>query len=285
MPVSLDAALDWRVFAFTLALCSAAALLAGLAPAWHASRANLNDSLKAAAPDPRRARLRTLLTVAQVAIGTLVLAVSGAARHHPAPPRHRARRLRSRSRRHLHHGHRISRAIRATRIAPLALRLEREARAIPGVASAAIGSRSLMRGSGMKTAVALPGQRGPHDLNASTNAVSPAWFETMGMSIVAGRNLVEADGARRHAHPRRGQPELRAPLLSRSEIPLGRQFGIGRDQIVKASFEIVGVVSDARYRSFREPFQPTIFSCFCGARAGDCVLPVGSARRRARPKR
>ena len=73
VPVSLDARLDARVFAFTFALCSTAALLAGLAPAWHASRARLNESLKTAFP----ARLRTLLTVAQVAIGTLVLAVSG----------------------------------------------------------------------------------------------------------------------------------------------------------------------------------------------------------------
>ena len=59
VPVSLDVTLDGRVFAFTLAVCSAAALLAGLAPAWHAARANLNDSLKSNSPDPRRARMRT----------------------------------------------------------------------------------------------------------------------------------------------------------------------------------------------------------------------------------
>ena len=65
------------------------------------------------------------------------------------------------------------------------------------------------------------------------------------------------------------------------EQPLGRQFGIGRDQIVTAAYEIVGVVSDARYRSFREPFQPTLFSCLCGARSGDSVfqLEVRSAGR------
>jgi ABC-type antimicrobial peptide transport system permease subunit len=105
-------------------------------------------------------------------------------------------------------------------------------------------------------------------LNASTNMVSPAWFETMGMSILAGRGLGEADGAERTPTP---------VVVNRSFVqrffpqgdPLGRQFGIGRDQIVKAQFEVVGVVSDARYRSLREPFQPTIFSCFCGVRSGD----------------
>jgi ABC-type antimicrobial peptide transport system permease subunit len=56
--------------------------------------------------------------------------------------------------------------------------------------------------------------------------------------------------------------------------PLGRQFGIGRDQVVTAAFEIVGVVSDSRYRSFREPFQPTLFSCFCGTKTGDSVFQL-----------
>jgi predicted lysophospholipase L1 biosynthesis ABC-type transport system permease subunit len=56
--------------------------------------------------------------------------------------------------------------------------------------------------------------------------------------------------------------------------PLGRQFGVGRDQMATAAFEIVGVVSDSRYRSFREPFQPTLFSCFCGTRTGDSVFQL-----------
>ena len=57
------------------ATAAQAALLAGLAPAWHAWRANLNDSLKSIAPDPRRARLRMLLTVAQVAFDPVLWAV------------------------------------------------------------------------------------------------------------------------------------------------------------------------------------------------------------------
>jgi hypothetical protein len=200
VPVSLDAALDWRGFTFTFVVCSAAALLAGFAPAWHAARANLNDSLKSLTPDPRRARLRSLLAVAQVAICTLVLADSAllvtTLRRLAAAPAGFDR------------DHVVTFTMDTTfaRYTPeqnrqLALRLEREARAIPGVAQAAIGSRSLMRGSGIKTAVALPGQRAGHELNTSTNTVSPAWFETMGIAIVAGRVLVEADGAEHKLTP------------------------------------------------------------------------------------
>jgi ABC-type antimicrobial peptide transport system permease subunit len=56
--------------------------------------------------------------------------------------------------------------------------------------------------------------------------------------------------------------------------PLGRQVGIGRDQVVAAAYQIVGVASDSRYRSFREPFQPTLFSCFCGTGTGDSVFQL-----------
>ncbi len=272
VPVSLDVTLDGRVFAFTLAVCSAAALLAGLGPAWHASRASLTDSLKSTMPDPGRARMRTVLTVAQVAIGTLVLAVSALL----VSTLHRlAATPAGFDRDHVVTFTMDTEFARYTaeQNRDLAARLEREARAIPGVAQAGTASRSLMRGSGFKTAVALPDTRAGHDLNASTNKVSPAWFDAMGMTILAGRGLTEADGA----------PRTPAPVVVNQSFvrhffpggqPLGRQFGIGRDQVVTAAFEIVGVVSDARYRSFREPFQPTLFSCLCGTRSGESVFQL-----------
>ena len=200
VPVSLDVTLDGRVFAFTLAVCSAAALLAGLGPAWQASRASLTDSLKSNLPDPGRARMRTLLTVAQVAIGTLVLAVSALL----VSTLHRlAATPAGFDRDHVVTFTMDTELARYTteQNRDLVARLEREARAIPGVAQAGTASRSLMRGSGFKTAVALPGTRAGHDLNASTNKVSPAWFDAMGMTILAGRGLTEADGATRTPAP------------------------------------------------------------------------------------
>ncbi|MCU1238577.1 MAG: hypothetical protein JWP63_6544, partial [Candidatus Solibacter sp.] len=272
VPVSLDAALDARVFAFTLLLCGAAALLAGLAPAWHTARANLNDSLKTATPDPRRARLRTLLTVAQVTIGTLVLAVSGLL----VTTLHRLGAVPA----GFDSEHVVTFTMDTTfakyskeQNRALAARLEREARAIPGVALAAVGSRSLMRGSGMKTAVAMPGQRGPHDLNASTNSVAPAWFDTMGMKIVDGRGLADGDGTDDGPTPAVVNQAF-AKRFFPNESPLGRYFGIGRDQIARASYRIIGVVTDSRYRSFREPIQPTLFTCMCNARAGDAFFQL-----------
>ncbi len=267
VPVSLDAALDWRSFAFTFAVCTAAALLAGFAPAWHAARPNLNSSLKSIAPDRRRTRLRSLLAVAQIAICTLVLSDSALLigtlhRLSTAPAGF--------DREHVitftidtEFARYASQQNRA-----LATRLENEARSLPGVAQAAVGTRSLMRGSGIKTTVAMPGERGGHELNASSNTVSPTWFETMGLSLVAGRNLAESDGAQRTPLPVVVNQSFVRRFFPHGD-PLGRQFGIGRDQIARPTHQIVGVVTDSRYRSFREPFQPTIFSCMCGEHAAE----------------
>ncbi|MEO6568535.1 MAG: ABC transporter permease, partial [Opitutaceae bacterium] len=68
---------DYRVFAFTLALAFIAAVAAGLFPAWLASRANVNASLKNdGSAFSRPSRVRHALVVAQVALCVTLLAAS-----------------------------------------------------------------------------------------------------------------------------------------------------------------------------------------------------------------
>ena len=266
LPVALDLKLDWRVFGFTLLLCAAATVLAGMGPAWHAARTSLLESLKCAMPDPKRARLRTLMGAAQVAICTLVLANSAllveSLRQLEAAPT----------------GFDSEHVVTFTVDAKLAgygaeqataavLRLEREARGLPGVASVSLAARSLMRGSGVKYSVGLPGTRNTDRLNASINMVAPEYFDTMGMRIVAGRGLRESDAVEQkpakvvvnEAFVRRFFPK---------ENPVGRYFGMGYNTVIRPDFEIVGVVSDARYRSVREDFTPTTFQCLRGTQSG-----------------
>jgi ABC-type antimicrobial peptide transport system permease subunit len=95
----------------------------------------------------------------------------------------------------------------------------------------------------------------------------------MGMTVLAGRGLVESDGAAPKPAPVVVNQSFARRFFPDGN-PLGRQFGIGRDQVVTAAYQIVGVSSDSRYRSFREPFQPTLFSCFCGTGTGDSVFQL-----------
>ena len=77
-PRTVSVVVDARILAISLAVCLAAALLSGLAPALQASRIDLSGALKSSGPTtssgPKRRRARRLLIVAELAM-TLVLLI------------------------------------------------------------------------------------------------------------------------------------------------------------------------------------------------------------------
>jgi predicted permease len=76
-----DFSLDWRVFAFGLGVAVLTGMLVGLAPAFRASRTNLNDVLhegsRGVLAGTARSWLRPVLVVAQVAVSLTLLVVAG----------------------------------------------------------------------------------------------------------------------------------------------------------------------------------------------------------------
>jgi predicted permease len=105
-----------------------------------------------------------------------------------------------------------------------------------------------------------PMAEGQTKADAATNPmltmelVSPGYFRTLGMSVVAGRLFGDAD--------RRGAPDV--VMLSESAA---RHFWPRGDAVGKRMFmgsekdrasTVVGVVADTRYRDLRQP-QPTIY--------------------------
>ncbi len=74
-----EVAIDWRVLAFTLAVSLAVSLLFGLAPAFSAARADLNDALKGGSPasTARNRALRNILVTAELALSLVLLAGAG----------------------------------------------------------------------------------------------------------------------------------------------------------------------------------------------------------------
>ncbi|HEV2447642.1 MAG TPA: FtsX-like permease family protein, partial [Candidatus Sulfopaludibacter sp.] len=244
----------WRVVLVSAAIAVATALLCGLAPAWGAARTGLEGVLRGARSRSGW-RGRSILVIAQAALCTLLLAGAG---------------LLVRTFDQLNNlnpgfdrGHVVTfsadpglSGYTDQQAKTLRLALMERVRQIPGVVSVAAASMPLMRGSGMKTTVAPEGQTVPRGdfLNTSTNSISPEYFDTLQIPIVAGRALAETD---RDAKPARAVVNQ---AFARQFFPgldaVGRRFGSPGWSL----FEIVGVSEDVKYRSLREPIPPTFYT-------------------------
>ncbi|HYM06184.1 MAG TPA: FtsX-like permease family protein, partial [Terriglobales bacterium] len=117
-------------------------------------------------------------------------------------------------------------------------------------------------------------------LNSSLNDVTPGYFETMGIRVRAGRDFNWFD--RNPATPR--QVIVNQTFARRffpGKNPIGQRFGTPEGGLAKADHEIIGVVSDAKYRSLREPIPPTVYYPAVDGFGGQFVLHV---RTRQRPE-
>jgi predicted permease len=92
---------------------------------------------------------------------------------------------------------------------------------------------------------------------AQVNNIAPNYFMTVGMGLVQGREFVGTDSP----------DSLRVAIVNQafarrylgSGNPVGRRFSYSDDKNTRDSFEIVGVVTDARVNSIREVAPPVIY--------------------------
>ena len=91
-------------------------------------------------------------------------------------------------------------------------------------------------------------------MNPYMNWIGPAYFSSMGVPLIAGREFTHADGP---ASPKVAIiNQTMARYFFGNENPLGRHFGFGRDKT--ADIEIVGVVADGKYSTLRERISRTV---------------------------
>ena len=118
-----------------------------------------------------------------------------------------------------------------------------------------------MRGTGLKTTVAPAGESVPRSefLNTSLNSVTPGYFEAMGMRFLSGRNFSAGEPNTKPA------PVVVNGAFVRHFFPgsdgVGEKFASGAviEKAANADYQIIGVVSDAKYRSLREVIPPTAY--------------------------
>jgi len=138
--------------------------------------------------------------------------------------------------------------------------------ATPGVSGASGAFVGLMGGGGWGMGLTIEGYHpeGGDSAASLCNAVSPGFFETLGIPVVAGREFDWSDD-RSKAEPA-GWPyaaavvnETFAERYFKGQDPIGRHVGIGEDPGTPTPIEIVGVVRDAHYAAVREERRPQIF--------------------------
>jgi putative ABC transport system permease protein len=250
--------LDLRVLSFTLALSLATGIVFGFLPAWHLASQDLHDVLKDGTRTGGlvRRRLRLALVVGEIALASVLLVGAGLTLRSfqallEAQPGFAAdgvvttfvslpgRRYGTEER----------------RLAAFS-QLEERLAALPGVR--AVGATNLppLSGQDGRLSVSIEGFVAPPDVQtrAHPRSVTPGYFKTMGIEVVAGRAFTSDDRAG-------------FPLVGIVNDTMARRYwpnqpAVGRRLVVggtTASVEVVGVVADVRHWGLDSPVNPELY--------------------------
>ena len=261
--------LDLRVAAFTVMVSIACGILIGLAPALQTRGVDLSASLKESArgSDGRRSqRVRSALVVVELSLAVVLLVGAGlmirsvrnlatlnpgfdpesvltlhvSIPRAPAPPATA--------------GANPAAAPPVPVVYGRAL-LER-LRAVPGVAAAALGSDVPLDGGAAASFYSAEGQAPTNAQNAPrayVHRVSPQFFTTLRIPLIAGRTFTEAEAV--PASPSVVVSERLVKRFWRGEDPIGKRIKFGGLTSDNPWLSIVGVVGEVKYRGL--PENPT----------------------------
>ena len=253
---------DYPVLAFTLALCLITGTGFGLVPALQSTKPDLAPTLKDQAgsitADGAQFTFRKLAVASQVALCLLLLIGASLFLRSLA-------NLRS-----IDLGFKTANVVQfsvaprsagydAARTTAFYRTLEQRLEAVPGVHSAGLASMAVLTTTGFDRGITVEGYRGARGeiMKPHFDNVSPGYFETMGMHLLAGRifNTRDDSAAARVAM-------VNASFVNRyfgTRLAAGRHIGIGADPGTPTDIEIVGVVNDTHYDNLRGDVSPEVY--------------------------
>jgi predicted permease len=259
----LSAAPDLRVFAFTFGLSLLTGVLFGLVPAWQTTSPKLAVTLKDHAGNVSagggHVRLRKALVVSQVTLSLLMLIAAALF----ARSLHNLKNVDLGFRRERLLSFAVDPSLagyKAEHIRRFAGEVQARVAAAPRVQSAAVGVVSVLTGDQSMSTIFIEGYQPKEDQNMNPwfDTVSPEYFRTLGIPLLAGRDFTARD---RFDAPRVAVVnDVFANYYFKNENPLGRRFGIGR--VAKADIEIVGVVRGAKYSKVDEKIPSEVYLAF-----------------------
>lgn len=254
----LHAQPDQRILVFSIAVAFATGLLFGLAPGLQGTRLDVSSTLKDAAivSAGNSARTRRILVTAQVALSFLLLVGAGLF----------ARTLYNLE--NFNTGMNNIQNLVTFNVDPRGARYTAEKaqtfyknaldqiRATPGVTSAGFSVVPLLEGYNWSGGINVVGHqlKDGEDVTAANNIISPGYFKTMGVRLIAGRDFNERD--RYEGKNPDSMPTVCIVNRNFAEHFFGKESAVGHFAHNlfhdKPMFEIVGVVENSTYRSPRE---------------------------------
>jgi putative ABC transport system permease protein len=254
--------LNLAVLGFAAALSLVTGVLFGLFPAIHSTRPDLVTSLKAQAGQPSgakaAARFRAALVVAQIALSMGLLTCAG---------------LFAKS---LVNVARVELGITSDHLITFSLSprrngysqdrvraffedVEQRLAATPGILSVGVARVPVVAGSNSNTGIDVEGyvQAPASRTGTSYNEISPGFFRTVGMTLLAGREFSLADSADAPKVAIVNEAFARRYNLGASVV--GRRMRRGGTATDPYDIEIVGLVRDAKYSQVRADVPAVFF--------------------------
>ncbi len=263
IPRLRDVTIDRGVVLFMTVISMVTGVLFGIAPALLLSREDGGHTLKDAdrgSSSGRSARTRQMLVVAEVALALVLLASAGLLLRTLAALRHVDPGFVAE---HVIAGDvSLPKSRYPDPPAQLAFyhRLLDDMRTLPGATSSGIATTLPLSGNNLGLGFTIDGR--PQDpgnkLSASYFAISPDYFNAMGIRLVKGRAFTEHDN----------QDAPKVVVISESfvrkhwpgEDAIGRRISIGYNNL--KALEIVGIVADVKQGDLAEPAPPEMYTPF-----------------------
>lgn len=261
VPLTVSSIPDWRVLSFNLALSIATGIIFGLVPALQATRANVAGTLKdvgGAVAGGASSRLRKWLVVAQISLSLVLLIGAGLF-------------IRSlRALKDLDPGFRTTNLL-AFKVDPTLNgyqpertkafydRLKENLQTMPGVESVGLAVMPVMEGDEWDQWVTIDSYSpktgelpDPH-----MNFLSPDYFRTMGITLLAGRDFRINDTL--NSQKVCIVNETFAKKYFGTINAVGHKIGMGIDPGTKTDITVIGVARGTKYESMRDEIPTEVY--------------------------
>jgi putative ABC transport system permease protein len=254
--------LDTRVLLFAIGATFLSGILFGIIPSWRVTRLGVSDVIKdqgsTSSASVAHVGFRKLLVAGQVAFTMLLLAGAGLFMRSLWNLRNQDLGLKT--------DNVITFSIQPSLNGydtPRSIVLLDQTRAriasIPGVISVGSGDVATLSGDDEGSNITAEGgpQLAEELQDVDRIAISPNYFSTLGVPLLSGRELTEADGATTPKVALASESMVKRFFPGRN--PVGMHFAFGGGDKIVPDIEIVGVVKDVKQERVSAAIQPYVY--------------------------